>query len=155
MRILHLTDFHYQSGDKNKYEQDNLVAALTSKLENEPKIDCLVFSGDLVNSGAKITDFEKAKALLIDGILNQTIIPRSNVFICGGNHDVWQDHELKPITEALNKIKSNEELEQFIKDQSGKSFGLSLVGLKNFICFEKKFYTDHGLPGIDFLKDLY
>jgi predicted MPP superfamily phosphohydrolase len=155
MRILHLTDFHFQSGNKHQYEQNNLVNALVSKLEKETQIDYLIFSGDLVQSGAKLTDFEKAKELLIDKIISETQISIDKIFICGGNHDVYQGQELMPITEALNKIKSNEELESFIKDQGGKSFKLSIEGLRNYINFEKGFYNKHGEANKDILSDLF
>jgi len=155
MRILHLTDFHFQPGNKQQYEQGNVIAALLTKLETEEQIDYLIFSGDLVQSGGKLSDFEKASTMLIDQVLAKAKISLDRVFVCGGNHDVFQGQELAPITEALSKIKSNEELEQFIKEQGGKSFKLSLEGIKNYINFEEKFYGTHGVAGQDTLSNLY
>lgn len=155
MRILHLTDFHFQSGTKHQYEQSNVIDALAAKLGTETPIDYLIFSGDLVQSGGKLSDFEKAKGFLIDKVLEKAKIPTDKVFICGGNHDVYQGQELIPITDALSKLKSNEDLEKFVKEQGGKSFKLSLEGIKNYIHFESKFYASHGEIGKDVLSSLY
>lgn len=155
MRILHLTDFHYQSNKKTQFDQAKLVNALLKRIEHEEPVDFLIFSGDLVQAGSIKADFIKAQSELIDPVAHKLKIPHKNIFICAGNHDVSQGVELNPITESIGKIKSNQELEKFIIDQDGKSVKLSLEGLKNYKDFEKKFYEQNKDVGEDKVSALY
>ncbi|MGF7077161.1 metallophosphoesterase [Mucilaginibacter sp. 3215] len=155
MRILHLTDFHYQSSKKVQFDQTKLIESLVTRIKTEAQINFLIFSGDLVQSGSNKADFERAKKELIDRICFEINIPHENIFLCAGNHDVSQGIELTPITESISKIKSNQELEKFVTDQDGKSFKLSLEGLRNYKEFEKSFYQLNNLPDADKVSSLY
>ncbi len=65
MRILHIGDFHYKS-NKNLYEQKNVVDKLIQHLKTSEPIDYLIFTGDLVHSGEKESDFAEAhKAIFV------------------------------------------------------------------------------------------
>lgn len=84
--ILHLSDLHFEN--KNLRDFDNLTKKI---IENEKKrnfnVDCLVFSGDLVQNPT-IDTFELAFNTVINPILNHFNISRDNFIITQGNHDV-------------------------------------------------------------------
>ena len=60
MRILHLTDFHYQKVPKYDYDQTKVVEAIVNSIENK-NIDYIFFTGDLVNDGSSSSTFLEAK----------------------------------------------------------------------------------------------
>ena len=69
IRILHISDFHYKSNHSEDFEE------MGSKIANDVlrnlggnKLDLIVFSGDLVYSGDKKENFDKAAVALLDPI---------------------------------------------------------------------------------------
>ena len=61
MRILHLTDLHFSGEEKYHFDQNNLRDSLIKSLAQDPKIDFVFFTGDLVFSGKSPQDFIDAK----------------------------------------------------------------------------------------------
>ena len=154
MKILHLTDFHFSSESKHIQDQNKLIDALISDLEDVGKIDFLFFTGDLVQSGNKQGDFLQAKKLLLDSLSAKLKIEKDKIIICCGNHDIHRGQELQDTTDKIGSIDSDKQLEEFLKRQNGKSFQESLKNLKNYNEFQFQFYSS--LTGSNcYLSDLY
>jgi predicted phosphodiesterase len=156
IRILHLTDFHYSNEKKAIPNQNRLVDALVKSLEEEKnKIDFLFFTGDLVDSGNSYDTFIKAKETLIDSVANFLNINKSNIFICAGNHDVNRGRELDDIKDSLSKIKDNDELDDYVLKQDGRSLKASLENFDNYDAFQKEFYKQEKEDLIDPLYSIH
>jgi len=156
IKILHLTDFHFSNENKAIPNQNRLVDALIKSLEDEKnKIDFLFFTGDLVNSGKNYDDFVDAKKCLLDNITSLLNIEKSNVIICAGNHDVNRGKELDDIKESISKIKDNDELDDYVLKQDGRSLKASLENFDNYDKFQKEFYKDNSEDIIDPLFSIH
>ncbi len=148
MKILHLTDIHFDGKPSNQLRE--MTIKLIDLLENE-KIDYFVFSGDLVSDPKNVTLFQDAKKFLIDPILSKLNISEENFFICEGNHDVQRNQELPIIQETFKNFKKVSEIEDFITVQKGEQLTASLKNHVLYIEFLKsiKFSTN------DILNPLY
>jgi predicted phosphodiesterase len=122
MKILHLSDLHFN--EKNFHLSLQIFDELLKELSNI-EIDFVVFSGDLVTAPTGPKNFEMAKELFIAPILSKLKLNIDSFIICEGNHDVQRGCELPMITEYLTKLKSNEDIENYIS-QGTKQFELSL-----------------------------
>lgn len=141
MKILHITDFHFREDQNSKIEQKRLVEELIKTIKNDG-IEFVFFTGDLVNNGKNPAAFFEAGELLLTNLIGKLNIPKSNVFFCGGNHDVFRNQELIAIQTELDKIDSVNKLEDFIVSQNGKQFEASLVNHQNFISYHKSFFSE-------------
>jgi len=144
IRILHLTDFHYENTVTSNPIQKRLIDSLIKSLEGEKsKIDFIFFTGDLVNKGTSLDDFNNASDLLLTKISKLLDVPKTNVMICAGNHDVHRGQELDDISVSISKINNNNELDKYITKQDGKSLFASLENFRNYCQFQNQFYKDH------------
>ena len=142
MRILHLSDFHFQDGSKHSYDQDQIVDKLISSLEaQKDKIDFLFFTGDLVNDGSELQVFLNAHDLLIKKVATGINLDINNSFLCPGNHAVHRNQEMPAISSQFEKIKSSDQLDKFIENPSDKQFLESLTNIQNYIEFQKNINT--------------
>ncbi len=107
---------------------------------DECPIDFIVFSGDLVYSGSKKNAFEEACNNILWKISEQIRIPIENIIICAGNHDMAMGNEMPAITEFVDKITNNSDLDNFVQKDT-KQFPHSFVNCKNFNNFIKKTYS--------------
>lgn len=143
IRILHLTDFHFSNEKKAIPNQNRLIDAMIKSLEQEKNnIDFLFFTGDLVNSGKDLKDFEEANKILITEVQNLLNINKDDVFICPGNHDVNRGQELDDIKDSINKLKNDKELDEYVLKQDGRSLKASLANFNNYLKFQKEFYKN-------------
>ncbi|SPP92744.1 metallophosphoesterase [Bradyrhizobium vignae] len=92
LNVLHLSDLHYRG------EQDHdvkiVLNALTETIglhASSEKIDLVVFSGDLVQSGADRATFEQAIHNFVRPLLVECKLDSSRFVICPGNHDIDRD----------------------------------------------------------------
>lgn len=154
MKILHLTDFHFDQDSKSKLDHLRFVDSFIDDIKNE-KFDIVFFTGDLVYSGNKLSNFNEAKEILINRVSTASLDQPGRFFICCGNHDIHRNQELIDTTEIMRDISDNNKLESFLSRQMGKSFQESLKNLKNYNDFQKQFYDEFGIPKSDFLSDLY
>ena len=140
IRILHLTDFHYRNYRNNIVDQENVVNKIAGNLLKNEEIDLIIFSGDLVNNGEEENDFILASNLLLESLSKDLNIDKSKIIICPGNHDMNWSERIDAIYKQLdNNITTNSELDGYLK--SG-DFNHSIKPLKNYLNFEKTFYTD-------------
>lgn len=141
MKILHITDFHFREDQNSKVEQSRLVEKLIQNIQNEG-IEFVFFTGDLVNQGNSSAVFEEAGDSLLMKVIQGLNIPKSNLFFCGGNHDVHREQELNAIQTEFEKIDSVNKLEEFVLSQKGKQFEASLANHQNFIQYHQKYYDN-------------
>ena len=139
IKILHITDFHYRNHRNSLVDQENIVNKILDKLKTE-KIDLVIFSGDLVNSGADEFDFLLANELLLEKISEELKIEKSKIIICPGNHDMNWSERIDAIFKQLDDdLTTNYELDEYLK--SG-DFAYSIKPLQNYLNFEKIFYKN-------------
>ncbi|SDH29527.1 metallophosphoesterase [Winogradskyella thalassocola] len=144
MKILHLTDFHYDGSDKYKEDEIRLVEFLTESLiKYKGKIDLVLFSGDLVYKGDEIKAFNEFEELFFNKISTVLEINKTSIFICPGNHDVFRNQELEEIGSSLFEINNNDDLDDFVLKNEGRSLKFSLDNLLNYYEFQERFYQQH------------
>lgn len=137
MKILHLTDLHFKDTTSVNYSFNKIIDKIYEANKNE-KIDFIFFTGDLVFSGEKSSDFEKAETLLLEQLCKKLNVPHKNVIVTCGNHDVYRNQEMGVITEKLFSIKDEQELISFFKDRN--QFQASLNNIQNYLKFQESFY---------------
>ena len=150
MNILHISDFHYCE-ENLVYER--VISAIIDAIKKEGiRVDCVIFTGDLVYYGNRVNDFNKAKDVLFERLINELNIPRNGVIICPGNHDIDRS-KIYPTAENSFKTlyNTNYSINKLYADKD-KSFQDSLLPSVNYISFEKGFY---GESANDQLKQLY
>lgn len=154
MKILHLTDFHYD--DKNIANQTILVDALKKDLSQSIKPDLIFFTGDLVLKGGKNgKNFAPANKDFLLEVTSLTAVTSGNSFICGGNHDVNRGEEIAAIKEYLDRFQKFEQVDYFVQNEKDKGqYDLSLANIRHYLTFQKSFY-DHEKYKSDFIHDLY
>ncbi|MBR9847384.1 MAG: metallophosphoesterase [Algicola sp.] len=144
MKILHITDFHFDGTRKHKEDQIRLVNTLAKSLEKYTNsIDFVVFTGDLVWKGIDINDFYKSEQLLLKKVANAIEIETTSIFICPGNHDVYRGQELEEITDSLMKLDNIDDLDELVLKNDGRSLKASLENLNNYYEFQHMFYAEH------------
>jgi predicted MPP superfamily phosphohydrolase len=93
LEILHLSDLHLSS--KNFADYSVVRAALLSRIglqvdELGPP-DIVIFSGDLVQGGSSVAEFEYAQKEFIEPVLHAAKVSSDRFFIVPGNHDIDRD----------------------------------------------------------------
>lgn len=142
MKILHISDLHFESLDKNEYKLQKIVELIINQAKDE-KVDFVLFTGDLVFKGDNIDSFFEAQILLFDELSEKLAIDRNNIIFCCGNHDVHRNQEIGAVTEKIEKINKEKDLESFISsDLTKKEFDNSLSNIANFITFQKDYFNN-------------
>jgi len=142
MKILHLTDFHYSNKEKIELIQKRLVRSLTKAIKGQ-KVDFIFFTGDLVLQGGNEKDFENASKIFLEVVEAELGIERTNIFIAPGNHDVNRGKELDDVKKAIDSIKTNEELDEYVTKNDKNSLKASLINLDTYFTFLNEFYQKH------------
>lgn len=144
MRIVHLSDFHLDKNEINKSRKlvDKIIDEL-EKVNQEKKIDLIIFSGDAINKGGySFGSISKAmaafKMIFIDTIIQKIDIPAERFIFTIGNHDIDRDADSEftenGLTEGLNSLES---LDKFLS--SPKSIR-DINRVSDFKDFENKYY---------------
>lgn len=155
--FLHLSDLHFQDGNANQNEIIESLFKDIDMLKSNRKIEFVVFSGDLVQSGSEknFNDFNNQFAKIL---MEKLGLPMHRLFIVPGNHDI----NIQMIDEANVPYQQKEELaqqkfmlEKFIDENTiEKKFEHIIDGqgtniekflldrFKNFNQFKKKLYED-------------
>lgn len=142
MRLLHLSDFHFKK-KTNLYDQEQMVEELIKTLSNEEDIDLVVFSGDLVFSGADKTDFTDANTLLIRRVLDCLKLSDDKLVICQGNHDINRNECTKATANHLyEELKDTYDIDNFHK-KGGNDFINSLKPSENYFEFVQNNYKNN------------
>ena len=138
MRILHISDFHYQAKNDSDYRTrvENLCNDLVDK-----GIDMIVFSGDLVFEGGQLNTFKEASKVLFDEILKATGLGKNRLVITQGNHDMERNAEINSITKDLDSFMTMKALTDFCNN--ARSVELSFDNSKHYNDFIDDYY--HGI----------
>ena len=141
MNILHITDLHYslESSKQIKVVQ----SIINTIVERKILIDLVFFTGDLVQSGSKLENFQLANNALFFALIDKLNLKPENIIFCPGNHDI--DRTL--IHGALksffdSEIKTDEDLNSFYKKKDGNVYSDSLKPSKNFRLFLSEYHKN-------------
>lgn len=140
MRILHLSDLHY--GKKYEEKIQRMMPSFLDCLQQtnqECEIDLVVFTGDLVWSGINLDKFYEINDQFITPVVNTISLDSDRFILCPGNHDMSNQNELQAISDYIQKIVKNDELDSFIK-ASDQQFDLSFEKSKSYYEFIKDYY---------------
>lgn len=156
--ILHVSDFHF-----GKYSDSEYRPVLEACVEDAKSFckqkdispSLLIFTGDLVQSGDKISSFDEAKNALIDPLLSAFNLNNNNLLIVPGNHEIarasideYTENGLKGSlknTETVSKF-----IENFLKEPERHS--ASMNRLNNYETFFAKTITIPSLLNTKFSK---
>lgn len=139
IKILHLSDLHYESTKPRDVQI--ILDALWKDLESFEGIDFIVFSGDLVKAGDKKQDFDAALEVFIEPLLKKTGLSPNEFFIAPGNHDIQQS-KIDPFREdGLRRMLSSREQVNDFFDQEIETGFQSILRLDNFNTFKQKFHS--------------
>ncbi len=117
---LHLSDWH-QRGEEfgRQVVRDKLIEDIQKSSEISPdlaKIDFIVFSGDLANSGSR-QEYEAAQKYLLDPVLEVTGLNPERLFFVPGNHDFdRQKIELLP-SKITVPFQNEDEVNEWLTDR--------------------------------------
>ena len=144
MRIIHISDYHL---DKKSANDSATIASMLSEtlksINNEKKIDLILYSGDMINTGGSSYDsigtaFKGFELIFIDKILKTLNLPKNNFLFTIGNHDIDRNADSKYVEMGLSQtLTTEEEVISFYESKSEE-------GIKRVLpykLFEKKFYN--------------
>lgn len=134
INILHISDLHFGTNSQNDKEStrycDDYVRTFIDKLKESKELqpNYVIVSGDIANASVDM-EYEKAIKFL-NTIVKELDIPKKNVLICMGNHDIsWdilKDKERGGIADK-DLFKENSKYDNFkkfydafYKDEDGK-----------------------------------
>ena len=121
---LHLSDWH-QKGEEfgRQVVRDKLIEDIQKRSEISPdlaKIDFIVFSGDLANSGSR-QEYEAAQRYLLDPVLEATGLNPDRLFFVPGNHDFDRNKiELLP-SRILNPFQNEDDVNEWLTVQDKRN----------------------------------
>lgn len=142
MKILHISDLHFYSLEDNEYTIRKVVERIVNQTK-EAEIDFILFTGDLVFQGDNIDSFYVAQMLLFDELSEKLNVDKNNIIFCCGNHDVFRNQEIPAVTEKINKITKEKDLDVFVSSEATKKeFENSLSNVLNFISFQKEYFKN-------------
>ncbi|WP_327195841.1 metallophosphoesterase family protein [Novosphingobium capsulatum] len=103
-----MSDLHLSSNETGRYNQDLIIDALIDDLkmvsDNHLRPDCIIFSGDIVNSADDNEIFEEAE-LILEEFARAAGIQRDRVFLCPGNHDASRN-AVGPTLPSIKKYRN-------------------------------------------------
>ncbi|MCP3795786.1 metallophosphoesterase [Paenibacillus sp. CH40] len=162
MRIVHISDFHI-SIEKLSDVQPILMRALVKDLINynkEEKIDLIAYTGDLIDKGGKgfnnISEaFNKFEEIVINPLLYNLGLPKSNFIFIPGNHDVERNAD-DPYEEfgIKKKLINNPEINDFIISRHKETETKGIKRIVPFKNFERKFHEENN-KGITNFQSTY
>ena len=134
INILHISDLHFGTNSQNDKEStrycDDYVRTFIDKLKESKELqpNYVIVSGDIANASVDM-EYEKAIKFL-NTVVKELDIPKKNVLICMGNHDIsWdilKDKERGGIADK-DLFKENSKYDNFkkfydafYKDEDGK-----------------------------------
>src|ERR1700685_331156 len=119
IEILHLSDVHLSRDKLSDYlvVRVGLRDRIESLIQSNGKPDLIVFSGDLVEAGVRLENFELAYGEFIEPVLLAAQVPKDRFFIVPGNHDIDRESVRNdPMIDQgqRNFLKNRESLNDFI-----------------------------------------
>lgn len=162
LRILHISDIHYSS--KNKDVFDSMVKTPFLKFikekNSEKQIDIICLTGDLINQGTGgFTSTEEALSNFDNNFLSPLLdslnIDKQSIFICPGNHDVNRELDKDTEIKIKNQLSSNIEINKTISEQRSIEEHEGINRVLPFKKYEANFYKDNTDSTISFFDSYH
>ena len=138
--VLQLSDIHLKNDEidyYNNFLRDKLIKDLI-KINDEKKIDIIIFSGDLIDQGGK-----RFNRIIVDPLVNTLRLDNKNIFFSPGNHDIDRNADSEIIEEGLkNCLDTEDAVNNFIATHNY----INNEGIKRCIAFkdfEKQYYHNN------------
>lgn len=146
-RFLHLSDLHFQ---KNNTTQKEIITALLKDIDKQNKegrIQFVLFSGDLVQSGSK-EHFNEFYADVAEPIMETLELPMNRLFVVPGNHDLQiyddnissenQKDDLEQKKQSFSRLVDNNEIEKSVEKISNNNYtSIEKILMNRFEPFNK------------------
>ena len=129
IRILHISDLHYE---KNNENIERIIESFFNDITKLEKIDLVIFSGDLVQRGEKKL-FSEVKENFIMPLLEKLTLTINDFFIVPGNHETNR----KKIDDYEFELKQSLNDEKLRKIFNFSDSGLFFKKLEDFNRFKK------------------
>src|ERR1043166_5781328 len=117
MRVLHISDLHAEPD--NEADCHMLVGAMLQDAEahaTETPFDLAIFSGDLVAHG-KADEYELARNLLLDPLVERLGLARDRIFLTPGNHEVDRDEIREMVALGLaNGLTNRDKIDRLVEN---------------------------------------
>lgn len=151
MNILHITDFHYSA--ENSKQIKVVQSIVKTIVDNRITIDLILFTGDLVQNGSKMENFQAANSALFKVLEEKLNVRPENIIFCPGNHDIDRS-SIHSATKSFFdlEIKSDDDLNSFYKKGDLDVFQDSLKPSLNYKTFLTNYHQNKEKNKI---KDLY
>ena len=145
MRIIHLSDLHFGERYKEKIKRmlPSYIKTI-NKINTDKKIDLIVFTGDIVWSGVSMDVFSEVDSNFVKPTIDSISLEKDKFILCPGNHDMSNVNELPAITDYIDKLQDNDELNSFVTNKD-QQFDLSYDKSNNYLTFAKKKYTEDSI----------
>lgn len=155
--FLHLSDLHYQligsnpeECSENEERQNNIVTALLADIRSEnkkSKINFVIFSGDLVQSGSE-DSFNLFHEHFAVPLMQKLELPMERLFIVPGNHDIkiadvsakQIDHDKNEVEKLIQSNGIEDAFEKLCNDNAEPYLALLLDRFKPFNNYKNRLY---------------
>ncbi len=147
MRIVHLSDIHYNGEFAEEHNFIKLIEDLKSE-NRKKKIDFVVITGDLVDKGGEkfnsLTEaFQKFKENRLNVIAKELDLGKEQIIFCIGNHDINRNQIDEFTEEGLRcKLKDEGKVNEFIEARYS-NLDNSMARIKEYKDFEKEYSEDN------------
>lgn len=148
MRIIHFSDFHLSKEPVHINKSQRLMEKFQDQLvriNQEKKIDLIIFSGDMINQGGKSfgnieQGFKTFKLLLLDKLMSALNLPSERFVFVPGNHDINRDLDNEFVEKGLaSSLVTIDSIEKFYSSSSAITAMNRIVPFKTF---EREYYTN-------------
>jgi len=141
---LHLSDWHQKDDAFDRtVVRDALLKDLREREKISPdlaRIDFVFFTGDLAWSG-KEAEYNKARATLLDPVLDALKLDKNRLFLIPGNHDLDRDRFKFLPTDLRKPFESEKQVQEWLGEKDERD-----ELLKPFRDYQK-FVDGYGVPG--------
>ncbi len=157
MKILHLSDIHYDINRKTKFNE--LLSELKECINEE--IDLIFITGDLINRGNAGTDssdkgFKTFDEEFIYPLLEHFKIRRNRIILSPGNHDIDRDKIIQISELGLQKLLIDDnEVTKIINEGIKNNFYQEYSRIESYKDYVKKFYENSDESKITLFHDTH
>ncbi|OMD81174.1 MULTISPECIES: metallophosphoesterase [Paenibacillus] len=148
LRVVHLSDFHFSKDSKRDFELYCIKPLIEdlARINQDKKIDLIIFSGDLIDKGGLSFGQEKIdlaflefEDYVIKPILEELNLSRDSFLFVPGNHDIDRKADTERMEKALNvTLTCTEDVNKYIDDDDLTDGSKRIIKFKEF---EKSYYS--------------
>ena len=137
MRILHISDFHYQKSERINQQQIEMLEKISQQITD---VDIVLFTGDLLEKYK--TNILNAYTFFDENFLKK-IKYKEILFSCG-NHDIDRSRLSNMFKTYINTIEDNEALNNFVLKNQADEFLINTKHIEDYNLFvESQCVYDH------------